>query len=113
VTETISVEAQTAAIQTDSSEKSAELSNTQLNTLTTRGREVVSLLRTIPGVQYQADQDSMGGSYTTGTPSSAGTSKNTNTLAAVALLISSCRESTGTTRRRPCPPGTAPGPMPP
>jgi hypothetical protein len=81
VTETISVEAQAAAIQTDSSEKSAELSNTQLNTLTTRGREVVSLLRTIPGVQYQADQDSMGGSYGTGTPSIAGTSNNTNTLA--------------------------------
>jgi hypothetical protein len=81
VTETISVEAQAAAIQTDSSEKSAELSNTQLSNLTARGRDVVSLLRTIPGVQYQADQDSMGGSYGTGTPSIAGTSNNTNTLA--------------------------------
>ncbi len=81
VTETITVEAQAAAIQTDSSEKSAELSSTQLNNLTARGRDVVSLLRTIPGVQYQADQDSMGGSYGTGTPSIAGTSSNTNTLA--------------------------------
>ncbi|HEY3938597.1 MAG TPA: hypothetical protein VGL97_14270 [Bryobacteraceae bacterium] len=50
VTETISVEAQTAALQTDSSEQSAELSNRQLENLTARGRDVVSLLRTIPGV---------------------------------------------------------------
>jgi len=81
VSETISVQAEAAAIQTDSSEKSAELSNIQLSNLTTRGREVVSLLRTIPGVAYQPDQESMGGSYGTGTPSIAGTSNNTNTLA--------------------------------
>ena len=81
VTETISVEAQAAAIQTDSSEKSAELSNTQLSNLTMRGRDVVSLLRTIPGVQYQADQDSVGGQYGTSTPSMVGTNSGTNILA--------------------------------
>ena len=81
LSETVSVQAETAAVQTDSSEQSAELSTKQLSNLTTRGREVVSLLRTIPGVQYQADPDSMGGSYGTGTPSIAGTSNNTNILA--------------------------------
>jgi hypothetical protein len=81
VSETVNVEAQSAVVQTDSSERSAELSNKQLASLTTRGREVVSLLRTIPGVAYQADQDSPGGSYGTGTPSIAGTSNNTNILA--------------------------------
>src|SRR5689334_1236411 len=68
VSETVSVEATGATVQTDSSENSAVLTSTQLDTLTTRGREVVSLLRTIPGVQYQADQDSVGGSFGTGTP---------------------------------------------
>ncbi len=68
VTETVSVVAQAAQVQTDSSEHSAVLTSNQLISLTARGREVVSMLRTIPGVQYQADQDSTGGSYGTGTP---------------------------------------------
>jgi hypothetical protein len=81
VTETVNVQADSAVVQTDSSEQSAELSPKQLGNLTTRGREVVSLLRTVAGVQYQADQDSVGGTYGTGTPNIAGTSNNTNTLA--------------------------------
>lgn len=81
VSETVSVEAVAAQVQTDSSEHSAVLTSRQLETLTARGRDVVSLLRTIPGVQYQADQDSVGGSYGTGTPSIGGTSNNTNILA--------------------------------
>lgn len=81
VTETISVTADVAQVQTNSSEHSAELTTNQLKNLTARGREVVSLLRTIPGVQYQPDQDSTGGSYGTGTPNIAGASSNTNILA--------------------------------
>ena len=81
VSETISVEATAAQVQTDSSEHSAVLTTQQLTNLTARGRDVVSLLRTIPGVQYQTDQDSAGGSYGTGTPSIGGASNNTNILA--------------------------------
>src|SRR5258708_2479612 len=81
VTETVSVTADAAQVQTDSSEHSAVLTSTQLTNLTARGREVVSMLRTIPGVQYQADQDSTGGSYGTGTPNIAGTFSGTNILA--------------------------------
>jgi hypothetical protein len=81
VTETVVVQAHGASVQTDSSENSAELSNNQVSNLTARGREVVSLLRTIPGVGYQADQDSAGGSYGTSTPTIAGASSNSNTLA--------------------------------
>ena len=39
------------------------------------------MLRTIPGVQYQADQDSTGGSYGTGTPNIGGSFSSTNILA--------------------------------
>jgi hypothetical protein len=81
VTETISVVGEAAQVQTDSSEHSAVLTSTQLTNLTAKGREVVSMLRTIPGVQYQADQDSTGGSYGTGTPNIAGTFSGTNILA--------------------------------
>lgn len=81
VTETVSVVAQGQSVQTDSTEHSAVLSSVQLENLTARGRDVVSLLRTIPGVQYQADQDSVGGSYGTGTPNIGGASNNTSILA--------------------------------
>ncbi|MEO8372763.1 MAG: carboxypeptidase regulatory-like domain-containing protein, partial [Candidatus Solibacter sp.] len=81
VTETISVVGEAAHIQLDSSEHSAALTTTQITNLTARGREVVSMLRTIPGVQYQADQDSTGGSYGTGTPNIAGSFSGTNVLA--------------------------------
>ena len=81
VTETVSVVGEAAHIQLDSSEHSAALTTTQITNLTARGREVVSMLRTIPGVQYQADQDSTGGSYGTGTPNIAGAMSGTNILA--------------------------------
>jgi hypothetical protein len=81
VTETISVTADAAHVQTDSSEHSAELTTNQLQNLTARGRDVVSMLRTMPGVQYQSDQDSVGGSYGTTTPNIAGAMAGTNILA--------------------------------
>src|SRR6266700_3162809 len=81
VSETVTVSAETAQVQTDSSEHSAILTTSQLENLTARGRDVVSMLRTIPGVQYQADQESVGGSYGTSTPSIGGTSSNVNILA--------------------------------
>lgn len=81
VSETVTVEAMGASVQTESAEHSAVLTSNQLENLTTRGREVVSLLRTIPGVQYQADQDSPGGSYGTTTPNIGGTGNGMNILA--------------------------------
>src|SRR5205814_1155370 len=81
VTETISVSAEVAQVQTNSSEHSATLTTNQVQNLTARGRDVVSMLRTIPGVQYQADQDSVGGSYGTGTPNIGGAGSGTNILA--------------------------------
>ena len=80
VTETVMVRADAAHVETDSAESSADISTTQLANLTARGREVVSLLRTIPGVSYQADQDSAGGTYGTSTPSIRGASANMNIL---------------------------------
>ncbi len=80
VSETITVAGQAAHVETDSAESSADITTTQLGNLTSRGREVVSLLRTIPGVSYQADQDSAGGTYGTSTSSIRGASSNMNVL---------------------------------
>jgi Carboxypeptidase regulatory-like domain/TonB-dependent Receptor Plug Domain len=80
VTETITVAAEKAHVQTDTAESSAEITTSQLTNLTARGRDVVSLLRTIPGVAYQADPDSAGGSYGTGSPSIRGANSNMNIL---------------------------------
>ena len=65
VSETVTVEAKSAHVETDTAESSAEITTDQIGNLTARGRDVVSMLRTIPGGYYQADQDSAGGSYGT------------------------------------------------
>lgn len=79
--ETVSVAASAVQVQTDSSEHSGIISTAQLDNLPARGRDVVSMLRTLPGVQYQADMDSVGGQYGTGTPNIGGASSGTNILA--------------------------------
>jgi hypothetical protein len=80
VGETVTVAADAVHVETNSAELSADITTQQLGSLTARGREVVSLLRTIPGVAYQADQDSAGGTYGTSTPSIRGASANMNIL---------------------------------
>ena len=79
--ETVTVAAEAAHVATESSEESAAVTTNQVANLTARGREVVSMLRTIAGATYQADQDSPGGQYGTGTPSIRGASANMNILA--------------------------------
>ncbi len=81
VSETISVSAETAHVETDTAENSADITTDQVGNLTARGRDIVSMLRTIPGVAWQADQDSAGGSYGTTSPSIRGASANQNIMA--------------------------------
>ena len=79
--ETVTVTSEAAHVATESSEESAVVTTNQLGNLTARGREVVSLLRTIPGVTYQADQDSPGGTFGTSTSSIRGAGAGMNILA--------------------------------
>jgi hypothetical protein len=80
VTESISVRAENVAVQTSSSENSELLSSTQLTQLVTRGREVVSLLRILPGVSQGTDAESLGGTFGTSTPNIGGTRNRMNTF---------------------------------
>ena len=52
LTDTISVTAETATVQTASSERGALIDSNQVSNLTTRGRDVFGLLATLPGVVY-------------------------------------------------------------
>ncbi|MEP6716555.1 MAG: TonB-dependent receptor plug domain-containing protein, partial [Terriglobia bacterium] len=81
IRDTVQVEEHVAQVATDSSQVTGAITGTQLMNLTARGRDVVSLLRTIPGVSYQSDPDSAGGAYGTGTPSIVGTNSGTNHIA--------------------------------
>ncbi len=80
VTDTVTVRAEGGQVQVASSESSADLSGSQVSLLLTRGREVISLLRVLPGVQVQSDNESLGGTYGTSTPSIAGMRNKMNTM---------------------------------
>ncbi len=79
-TETITVSASTAVVQTASAEVSALIENKQLNMLMTRGRDVISLLRVLPGVAQNVDPISMGSEIGSSSPNISGLRNNDNTI---------------------------------
>lgn len=68
VTEKIIVEAEATPVQTESSDRSAQLTSNQINKIMTRGRDVMSLTRLLPGVAYVADSESVGDNLGTALP---------------------------------------------
>jgi hypothetical protein len=80
LSETVQVTAEGSLVKTASSENSALLSTTQLDLTQAKGRDVVSLLRVLPGVGYQGDAESLGGTYGTFTPNISGTRSRWNTF---------------------------------
>ncbi|MBI3679217.1 MAG: TonB-dependent receptor [Acidobacteria bacterium] len=79
--ETVTVTAVGAQVQTTSSERSALLAPKQLEMIAIRGRDVVSMLRILPGVSQQVDTENLGGSFGTTTPNIQGARANWNSLA--------------------------------
>lgn len=86
VTETVSVDAQVQAVQTNTADHSATLTPGQMSTMLARGRDVIGLLRVLPGVRYGNDPVSLGGSYGTDTPDIGGSPARTNTMTLDGLL---------------------------
>jgi len=72
ITETVSVIAQGAAIETTNSDYSALLTDTQIAQIQTKGRDVVSLLRLLPGVHYENDIEAIGDSFGSQLPNISG-----------------------------------------
>lgn len=80
VGESVTVQAQAVAVQTSSSENSALIDSRQLEQISIRGRDVVSMLRILPGVSQNVDTEFLGGSFGTGTPNIGGSRSSWNSL---------------------------------
>lgn len=80
LSETITTTSRGAVVQTMSSDRSALITSTQIEQVADRGRDVVSLLRVLPGVAYQTPTDAPGGNFGTTTPNINGNRATWNTM---------------------------------
>src|SRR5438093_8656307 len=78
--ETVTATSQGSIVQTLSSDRSALITSTQIEQVADRGRDVVSLLRVLPGVAYQTTTESPGGNFGTTTPNINGNRATWNTM---------------------------------
>ncbi|MBV8905279.1 MAG: carboxypeptidase regulatory-like domain-containing protein, partial [Acidobacteriia bacterium] len=60
VTETLEINAQTAQVSTQSAENSGQITRDQFSMIPVKGRDLTSIMRTLPGVQMVGDQDAFG-----------------------------------------------------
>ncbi|MFN0111307.1 MAG: carboxypeptidase regulatory-like domain-containing protein [Blastocatellia bacterium] len=80
VTETVTTVAEGATVETESAANSALLTATQIEQISLKGRDVVDLLRLVPGVAYGDDIDSAGSGFGTTTPNIGGNRNTFNTF---------------------------------
>ena len=78
VSEVVSVVSEGATIETKNSDYSGLLTSTQISQIQSRGRDVVNLLRLLPGVHYEADIEAMGDSFGSQIPNTGGMRKHWN-----------------------------------
>jgi hypothetical protein len=77
VTESVEVTAQAAAVATSTSAQTSTIDSGQMDKVPVRGRDPMSVLKTLPGVQIIADQDTWGGSFQSTVPQFQGRGGNT------------------------------------
>ncbi len=80
VAESVSVRAENVHVQTSSSENSELLSTRQIEQLQSKGRDIVALLRVMPGVTATTDNAALGDTFGTATPNISGTRNRMNTF---------------------------------
>ncbi len=78
MTETVTVTASGTVVETKNSDYSGLLTSTQIAQIQTKGRDVVNLLRLLPGVHYENDIDAMGDSFGSQLPNVAGQRRTWN-----------------------------------
>src|SRR5262245_9071788 len=78
MSETVVVTAQGTVVETRNSDYSGLLTSTQIAQIQTKGRDVVNLLRLLPGVHYENDIDAMGDSFGSQLPNIAGQRRTWN-----------------------------------
>jgi len=72
VTETVTVTTGADRVETDSTDLTARLTASQIELISTKGRDITSLLRTVPGTSYETDIESGGGGFGTQMPQISG-----------------------------------------
>ena len=77
VTESVMVEAQTAAVATTTTAVATTIDSKQMDLVAVKGRDPMSIFKTLPGVQIIADQDTWGGSFQSTVPIFQGRGGNT------------------------------------
>src|SRR5882724_7852040 len=77
VTESILVTAQGATVATTTSSQSATIDSKHMDLIAVKGRDPMSVFKTLPGVQIIADQDTWGGSFQSTVPQFQGRGGNT------------------------------------
>jgi hypothetical protein len=77
VTDSVMVTAQTATVATTTSSQSATIDSKQMDLIAVKGRDPMSVFKTLPGVQIIADQDTWGGSFQSTVPQFQGRGGNT------------------------------------
>ena len=95
LTEVVTVEASGTPVETESTEYSGLLTATQISLIQTKGRDVMSLLRLVPGVRYEGDIEAMGESFGSLVPNIGGQRRHWNTVMVDGLLGN---ETSGTNR---------------
>jgi len=68
VSEVVTVTSQGTVVETKNSDYSGLLTSTQIQQIQTKGRDVVNLLRLLPGVHYENDIDALGDSFGSNIP---------------------------------------------
>src|SRR5713226_7318175 len=77
VTESVQVTAQTDTVGTTTSSQSAKIDSKMMDLIAVKGRDPMSVFKTLPGVQIIADQDTWGGSFQSTVPQFQGRGGNT------------------------------------
>ena len=78
VAESVTVTAQGTVVETKNSDYGGLLTSTQISQIQTKGRDVVNLLRLLPGVHYENDIDAMGDSFGSQIPNISGQRRTWN-----------------------------------
>ena len=82
VMESVTVQATGATVQTGNSENGQVISSKQLEMMSVRGRDPISMLRILPGVTQGFDPEFNGGFYGTNMPNFQGLGTNSTTIMA-------------------------------
>jgi Carboxypeptidase regulatory-like domain/TonB-dependent Receptor Plug Domain len=80
LTEVVTTQAEGAVVETESSTLTARLTAAQISQISTKGRDITSLLRLLPGVSYGDDVESVGDGNGTGLPIFSGLRARSNAV---------------------------------